>query len=251
MPTQDLGYPVGNVVASIDTVVEAGVLHATFAIGEDLQFALGAVDQLLAGSVCPLQRNLRVFFTVSDQKWHLDPTQHAIQMHIFGDCHELVDILGTKDPAHMGPVMRYGEIAVLLQAGLLHVAPVVVGSPRHTTGEPRLEGHGARAVITAQGHTFQADALCIDITAGIQPVDNAAGPVLGVMAGHQIVQTQRFARAGLVDDPRGDTTLGQPARPTRYFISLVESRPLSCTRIGVGPFTPSARTNRPEIWVPS
>ncbi|MNL13221.1 hypothetical protein D3C87_1341240 [compost metagenome] len=88
----------------------------------------------------------------------------------------------------------------------------MIGAPHHTAGKPWLEGHGARAVITAEGDTLQAYTLGIHIAAGFQPVDHAAGPVLAVVTGNQIMQAQRFTRAGLVDDQRRDAAFGQPGR---------------------------------------
>ncbi|MNI49557.1 hypothetical protein D3C73_1041710 [compost metagenome] len=122
--------------------------------------------------------------------------------------------------------MRYGEAAFFFQATLLHIAPVMVGAPHHTAGKPWLEGHGARAVVTAEGDTLKANTLGIHVAAGFQPVDHAAGPVLAVVAGNQVVQAQCFTGAGLVDDQRRDAAFCQPGRQADavfHFLGRIQS----------------------------
>ena len=159
------------------------------------------------------------------QKRHLDAVQHAIEMHVLGQAHEVVVVFRAKHPAHVFPIVRHREAAFFEQAFFLHVAPVVVGAPTHTHGETRLESDGARAVITAQRHTFQADALGIDfplhLRVRLDPVHHLAGPDFAVKSGHQVVQAQRFAGAGLVDQERRDTTRGQPARQADAVFHLL------------------------------
>lgn len=112
----------------------------------------------------------------------------------------------------MRPVVWHREVAFLLQATLLHVAPVVVGAPHHAASKARFERHCARTVVAAQGNAFQADALGIDISAGFQPVHYAAGPVFAVMACRHAVEAKRFAGARLVDNQRRHASPGQPGR---------------------------------------
>ena len=112
----------------------------------------------------------------------------------------------------MLPVVRHREVALARQALLLDVAPVMVGAPHHAAGEARLEGHRARAVVTAKRHAFEADTARVDIVTRLEPVDHLAGPAFAVDHGVHAVQAQRFAGARLVDDQRGDAALRQPAR---------------------------------------
>src|SRR4051812_17766845 len=91
--SEGFSNPVGDVVTRVDTVVEAGVLNTAFSVSENLQFAFGAVDQLLVRAVRPLQRNLRVLLTMRDEKWNADLLDHTIQVHVLGDAHEIVDVL--------------------------------------------------------------------------------------------------------------------------------------------------------------
>ena len=173
----------------------------------------------------PGQRDLGVLLAVRHQKRHLDAVQHAIEMHVLGQAHEVVVVFRAKHPAHVFPIVRHREAAFFEQAFFLHVAPVVVGAPTHTHGETRLESDGARAVITAQRHTFKADAFGIDfvlhLRVGLDPVHHLAGPDFAVKSGRQVVQAQRFAGAGLVDQERRDTTRGQPARQADAVFHLL------------------------------
>src|SRR5450830_82017 len=169
-------------MAGVDGIVEAGVLHAAFALGEDFQLALGAVDKLLVGAMCPLQRDLAILLSMRDQEGHADLLDHAIQMDVFGDTHEVVDILCAPDPAHVLPVMRYRKIALFFQAAFLYIAPVMVSAPGHTAGEAWLHGHHARAVVAAQRDAFATDTRRVHVIACFQPIYYAAAPVLGVVA---------------------------------------------------------------------
>ncbi|MNV89661.1 hypothetical protein D3C71_1839740 [compost metagenome] len=126
------------------------MLHAALTFGEDFQLALRTVDQLFVGAVCPLQRNLRILFTVGDEERHLDAIQDAVQMNILGDGHELISVFRAPYPGHMRPVMRHRKTAFLFQATLLYITPVMVGTPHHAASEARLKGDRARAVIAAQ-----------------------------------------------------------------------------------------------------
>ncbi|MNG03828.1 hypothetical protein D3C84_869240 [compost metagenome] len=54
------------------------MLDAAFTFSEYFQLAFRAVDQLLVGTVCPLQWNLRILFTVGDKERHLDAIQYAV-----------------------------------------------------------------------------------------------------------------------------------------------------------------------------
>jgi hypothetical protein len=109
----------------------------------------------------------------------------------------------------------------LAEALLLHVAPVVVGAPDHAAGEARLEGHRTRAVVAAERDAFEADARRVDVGAGLQPVDDAAGPVFAVEARGQAVQAQCLAAAGLVDQQRRDAAPRQPLRQADAVLHLL------------------------------
>ena len=61
------------------------MLRAALALGEDLQFALGAVDELFVGAVRPLQRDLRIILAVRDEEGDADAVEHAVEMHVLGD----------------------------------------------------------------------------------------------------------------------------------------------------------------------
>jgi hypothetical protein len=139
--------------------------------------------------------------------------------------------------------VRNREIAFALQSLLLNVAPVVIGAPDNAAGEARLERDGARAVISAQGDALYADALRVDIVARLQPIDDAARPILGFVDGVQTLQPQRFARAGLIDDQRRNAPLGQPMRKPDAVLHLLGGiEPLTCTSSGAWPAAPAART---------
>ena len=68
------------------------MLHAAFALAEDLQLAPRAVNELLIGAVRPLHRDLRFLLAVRDEEGNLDPVEHAVEMDVFGDAHELFHV---------------------------------------------------------------------------------------------------------------------------------------------------------------
>ena len=51
----------------------------------------------------------------------------------------------------------------------------------------------------------------VDIPARLQPIDNRARPDFRIIDGVKTLQPQRFARARLIDDQRGNAALGEPA----------------------------------------
>jgi hypothetical protein len=54
---------------------------------------------------------------------------------------EVVAIARAEYPLHVVPAMRHGVLALAQQALVLHLVPVVVGTPDGAAGEARLEGH--------------------------------------------------------------------------------------------------------------
>src|SRR5262245_41480534 len=59
-PAERLGDPIGDVVAAEGHVVDADMLHAAFAVGEDLQLALGARGELVVGALGVFETDLSV-----------------------------------------------------------------------------------------------------------------------------------------------------------------------------------------------
>ena len=189
-------------MTGIDGVIEAGVLNTAFACGEDFQLALRAVHQLLVGTLCPLERDLRILFTVCDEERYTDTVKDAVKMDVFGDAHKGFNIFAPPHPAHVFPVVRHRETALFFAATLLHVAPVVICAPHHAAGKSRFERHRARAVVATKRDAFHTDPPRIDVRLLFQPVHDARGPVFTVKARLQIMQTQRFAGAWLIDHQR-------------------------------------------------
>src|SRR5258705_13770201 len=75
------GDPVGDERAPIGHVVDADVFDSTGAGVENLQLALGAVDQLIVGLMRVGDGNLPVIRAMSDQERHADAVQHAVEIH--------------------------------------------------------------------------------------------------------------------------------------------------------------------------
>jgi hypothetical protein len=111
-----------------------------------------------------LQRDLRILLAVGHPEWYADAIQYAVQVHLFGQGHELVDVRGA--PAREGSVTGYREAAFLFQSALPHITPVVVGASDHVAVETRFEGHRLRAAEVAQGHALHGDAPGNDVAAG-------------------------------------------------------------------------------------
>ncbi|MNT86507.1 hypothetical protein D3C72_2268020 [compost metagenome] len=76
----------------------------------------------------------------------------------------------------------------------------MVGAPHHTARKPWFKRHRTRAVIAAERDALQANAFGIHVATAFQPVHHPTGPMLAVETGDQIVQSQRFSCAGLIDD---------------------------------------------------
>ena len=130
-------------------------------------------------------------------------------------------VLRAPDPAHVLPIVRHREIALALEALLLHVAPVVIGAPDDPAGEARLEGDGARAVIAAQRNPLEADPLRVDVVARLEPVDDLARPNLRIVDGVQALKAERLAGSRLIDDEGRDAALGEPARQADAVFHLL------------------------------
>ena len=194
----------------------------------------------------PLERDLGVLLAVGDEERHPDALDHTVQMHLLGDAHEVVDVLGTPHPADVLPVVRHGEVALFFQALLLHVAPVVIRAPGHATDEAWLEGDRARAVVAAEGNAFQTDAFGIDIGARLQPVDDPACPMLGIEARGHAMQAQGLAGARLIHYQRGNTALGEHGRQADqvfHFLERIEAVELH--QNGRRPANPFSRHEEP------
>src|ERR1700730_12395052 len=119
-----------------------------------------------------MQRNLRIFFAMSYQKWHLDTVENAVEVHVRGNRHEFLDVFSTPDPADMFPVMRYRETSLPQQALFLYIPPIMVGAPNDAHGEARLEGHCTRTIVSAQRNPLEANAFGIDIAARFKIVEH-------------------------------------------------------------------------------
>ena len=59
-----------------------------------------------------------------DEERHADAIHHAVQVHVLRLCMEIFHFFRAENPAHMFPVVRHGQVALALQAALLHLRPV-------------------------------------------------------------------------------------------------------------------------------
>ena len=219
--TERFGDPIGDVGAGVGGIVEARMLHPAFALAEDLQFPLGAVDELLIGAVSPVQRDLRVLLAVSDEEGDLDAVEHPVEVNVLGDAHKLVHVARAPDPADMAPIVRHRKISLLRQTLLLDVAPIVVGAPDDAAGEARLEGDRTGTIVAAERNAFAADPPRIDIATRFQPVDDPACPDLGVVDGGQTLKPKGFAGSRLIDHERRHPALRQPPRQADAVFHLL------------------------------
>src|ERR1700676_192605 len=121
--------PIRNVSTAIGHVVDADMLDAARPVIEELELALRAIDELIVCLMGVLHGNLTVLAAVRDEKRHSNAVQHSVQVHLGGNRHEGVHVLGTPHPLNMFPVMRHRPIAFAHLPAPLYFAPIVIRAP--------------------------------------------------------------------------------------------------------------------------
>ena len=128
----------------------------------------------------------------------------------------------------MFPVVRHRAFALTVDAATLYLAPVVVGTPRHTQREALLERGRAGRVVAAEGPADETDSVGVDGVDGLEVVDAGCGPFLGGDLRSESLQAQCFAAAGAVDHQGGDASPGEfvaEAGEVHVFFGAVETVP--------------------------
>lgn len=110
----------------------------------------GIVDQLFVGVVCLFEGNLCVFFVVGDQERYVDFFDYVVQMYVFGDVYEVVDIFGILYLVDVLLVMWYREIVFFFQVFFLYIVLVVIGILYYVIGKVWFYGYYVWVVVVIQ-----------------------------------------------------------------------------------------------------
>src|SRR4051794_30632658 len=128
-PCEAFGDPVSDVTAYRLHVISADVLYSALMYGEELEFAIGAVNRLVVALMRVLQRDLSIVCTVGYEEGNLDVGEVANKRDLRHERHEALHVRLPPDPHNVVPVVGYGPVALTRKTAALQFAPIVVCSP--------------------------------------------------------------------------------------------------------------------------
>src|SRR5208283_1663131 len=95
------------------------------------------------------QGDLAILLSVRDEERHPDFLHLPIKRDVLTKLEECLFIWCAPNPIHVIPVVRHRALTLISAARLLHLSPVVIGTPDEAAGETGLVSDGSRRVVPA------------------------------------------------------------------------------------------------------